>query len=137
MQLLDDRRSGLPAGLTPIGADRAGLAVLGKPIGALFARIRSLAAPVSLDALTSALGIEDHASQAPLAAARLSELLDALARLVACELACAAQALDLRPARARGAGAAATYERVRTHIAPLDDDRSIGDEVEALAASLR
>lgn len=137
MQLLDDRRSGLPAGLTPIGSDRAGLAVLGKPIGALFARIRSLAAPVSLDALTNALGVEDHASQAPLAAARLSELLDALARLVACELACAAQALDLRPVRARGVGAAAIYERVRIHIAPLVDDRSVGDEVEALAASLR
>ena len=122
MQLHDERRSGLPPGLTPIGADRAGLAVLGKPIGALFARIRSLAMPVSLEPLPLALGIEDHASQAPLAAARLSELLDALARIIACELACAAQALDLRPARARGAGAAATYERVRMHVAPLQDD---------------
>jgi histidine ammonia-lyase len=137
MQLLDDRRSGLPAGLTPVGADRAGLAVLGKPIGALFARVRSLATPVSLDALPNALGVEDHASQAPLAAARLSELLDALARLLACELACAAQALDLRPARMPGSGAAATHERVRAHVAPLVDDRSVGDEVEALAASLR
>jgi histidine ammonia-lyase len=136
MQLLDDRRSGLPAGLTPVGADRAGLAVLGKPIGALFARVRSLATPVSLDALPNALGVEDHASQAPLAASRLAELLDALARLLACELACAAQALDLRPARARGVGAAACYERVRAHIAPLVDDRSLGDEVEALADSL-
>jgi histidine ammonia-lyase len=137
LQLHDERRTGLPTGLTPIGADRAGLGVLGKPLGALFARIRSLATPVSLESLPLALGIEDHASQAPLAAARLSELLDALARIIACELACAAQALDLRAPRPRGAGAAALHARVRVHVAPLEDDRSLGDEVEALARSIR
>ena len=137
LQLHDERRTGLPTGLTPIGADRAGLGVLGKPLGALVARVRSLAMPVSLDSLPLALGIEDHASQAPLAAARLSELLDALARIIACELACAAQALDLRAPRPRGAGAAALHARVRVHIAPLEDDRPLGDEVEALARSIR
>jgi histidine ammonia-lyase len=137
LQLHDERRTGLPTGLTPVGADRAGMGVLGKPLGALVARIRSLAMPVSLDALPLALGIEDHASQAPLAAARLAELLDALARVIACELACAAQALDLRAARPRGAGAAAQHARVRTHVAPLEDDRPLGDEIEALARSIR
>jgi histidine ammonia-lyase len=137
LQLLDERRSGLPAGLTPVGADRAGLAVLGKALGALFAQIRSLAMPVSLDSLTLAMGIEDHASQAPLAATRLAELLDALARVLACELTCAAQALDLRAPRARGAGASALYARVRAHVAELAEDRPVGDEVEALAASIR
>jgi histidine ammonia-lyase len=137
LQLHDERRTGLPRGLTPVGADRAGLTVLGKPLGALVARVRSLAMPVSLDALPLALGVEDHASQAPLAAARLSELLDALARIIACELTCAAQALDLRPPRARGAGAQATHDQVRAHVAPLVDDRPVGDEVEALARSIR
>jgi histidine ammonia-lyase len=137
LQLLDERRSGLPPGLTPVGGDRAGLGVLGKPIGGLFARVRSLAMPVSLDALPNAFGIEDHASQAPLGAARLSELLDALARMLACELACAAQALDLRAPRARGAGSSALHARVRQHVAQLVDDRPIGDEVEALAAAIR
>jgi histidine ammonia-lyase len=137
LQLHDERRTGLPSSLTPIGGDRAGLAVLGKPLGSLVAQVRSLAMPVSLDALPLALGVEDHASQAPLAAARLIELLDALARIIACELASAAQALDLRAPRARGAGAAATHALVRTHVAPLDDDRPVGDEVEALARSIR
>jgi histidine ammonia-lyase len=137
LQLLDERRTGLASGLTPVGADRAGLAVLGKPLGALVAEVRSLAMPVSLDSLPLALGVEDHASQAPLAAARLAHLLDAFARIIACELACAAQAVDLRPPRARGAGALATHGRVRVHVAPLADDRPVGDEVEALARSIR
>jgi histidine ammonia-lyase len=137
LQLQDERRTGLPSGLTPIGGDRAGLGVLGKPLGALFARVRSLAMPVSLESLPLALGVEDHASQAPLAAARLSELLDALARIIACELASAAQALDLRPPRPRGAGAGAMHARVRAHVAALADDRPVGDEVEALARSIR
>jgi histidine ammonia-lyase len=135
--LLDERRSGLPTGLTPIGRDRVGLGALGKSLGALVAEARSLAMPVSLDALPLALGIEDHASQAPLAARRLSQLLDALARIIACELAAAAQALDLRAPRPRGAGAAAQHARVRAHVAHLEDDRSLGDELEALAGSIR
>jgi histidine ammonia-lyase len=93
--------------------------------------------PVSLESLPLALGVEDHASQAPLAAARLSDLLDALARIIACELASAAQALDLRPPRPRGAGAGAMHARVRAHVAALADDRPVGDEVEALARSIR
>jgi histidine ammonia-lyase len=137
LQLHDERRTGLPSGLTPVGADRAGLGVLGKPVGALHARIRSLALPVSLESLPLAHGVEDHASQAPLAAERLSGLLDALARLIACELACAAQALDLRRVRSPGAGAAALYARVRVHVATLAEDRPLGDELEALAASIR
>jgi histidine ammonia-lyase len=137
LQLQDERRTGLPAGLTPIGADRAGLLVVGKPVGALLARVRTLALPVSLDSLPLAHGVEDHASHAPLAASRLAELLDALARLIACELVCAAQALDLRPARARGSGAEALHAQVRRHVAALADDRPLGDELEALAVSIR
>ncbi|HEY1479515.1 MAG TPA: aromatic amino acid ammonia-lyase [Gaiellales bacterium] len=137
LQLHDGRRTGLPNGLTPVGADRAGMAVLGKPLAALFAQIRSLAMPVSLESLPLALGVEDHASQAPLAAARLGQLLDAFARIIACELACAAQALDLRRGPAPGAGASVLYAHVRRHVAALADDRPIGDEIEALAASIR
>jgi histidine ammonia-lyase len=133
----DERRTGLPDGLTPIGGDRAGVGVLGKPLGALSARIRSLALPVSLDALSLARGIEDHASHAPLAADRLAELLDAFARVIACELVCAAQAFDLRAVQAPGAGAAATHARVRAIVAKVEDDRALGDELEALARSLR
>ncbi len=137
LQLQDERRTGLPSGLTPIGADRTGLGALGKALGGLLARVRTLALPVSLDSLPLAQGVEDHASQAPLAAARLAELLDALARLIACELVSAAQALDLRPARARGTGAEALHAQVRRHVPVLADDRPLGDELEALAASIR
>jgi histidine ammonia-lyase len=137
LQLLDERRSGLPTGLTPVGADRAGLGVLGKPLGALFADVRSLAMPVSLEALPLALDIEHHASQAPLAALRLSRLLDALARIIACELACGAQALDLRAPRPRGTGAATLHARVRAALPAVEDDRPLGDEIEALARSIR
>ncbi|MEO9175856.1 MAG: aromatic amino acid lyase, partial [Gaiellales bacterium] len=137
LQLHDERRTGLPAGLTSIGGDRAGLGVLGKPVGALLARIRALAVPVSLESLPLAYGVEDHASQGPLAVERLSQLLDALARLIACELVCGAQALDLRQVRSPGAGAAAQHARVRAHVALLSEDRPLGDELEALAASIR
>src|SRR5439155_25187554 len=109
LQLQDGRRTGLSTGLTPVGSDRAGITVLGKPLGALYAQVRTLAMPVSLESLPLALGIEDHASQAPLAAARLAGLLDALARIIACELASAAQALDLRAPRQRGAGTMALH----------------------------
>src|SRR5581483_7656991 len=98
LSLLDARRTALPLFLTPVGGDRVGLAALGKPLTALLAEIRHLAHPVCLDYLPTADGVEDHAPQAPLAVAKAADLLDRLARVVAIELAMAAQAVDLRGA---------------------------------------
>ena len=53
--------------------------------------------------------------------------------MVAIELLCAAQALDLRGVAQAGAGTRAAYDAIRRVAAPLADDRGLRDDVEAVA----
>ena len=57
-------------------------------------------------------------------------------RVVAIELLAAAEALDLRGTDGLGTGTRAAYAAVRAIVAPLLEDRPLGDDVERLAAAL-
>ena len=135
MKLMLPEASGLAKFLTPIGGNRAGFAPVQKTIAALRAECRHRANPASLDFTPVANGVEDHSPQTPLTLRKAQELCRALRLLVAIELMVAAQAIDLRdPAPALGPVLAAAHRAIRARIARLDDDRSLGGEIETLAA---
>ena len=67
-----------------------------------------------------------------LAARHAARVLDGLRRLVAIELLCAAQALDIRGVAAAGAGTRDAHAAIRAVAAPLTDDRGLRDDVEAV-----
>jgi histidine ammonia-lyase len=56
--------------------------------------------------------------------------------VLAIEALVAAQAVDLAAPASIGRGPAALYRAVRSHAAPLDEDRSSADDVERLAAEV-
>jgi histidine ammonia-lyase len=103
MKLLQTPLSGLPGGLSEEeGLVYGGLGAISWSAHALTAEARLLAQPVSFELATTTPeeGIGDRITMAPLAARRLAEQLALGHRIVAIELLCAAQALDLRaPAR--------------------------------------
>ncbi len=117
--------SGLPGRLTLRSAGRAGMAALQKPAHALLSEIRHRAAPLCMSSTVTASGVEDDSTNAAAATLRLSEQLDLLTHLIAIELVCAAQAVDLAAPERLGDGTRAMYELVREHVEPLDDDRSL------------
>jgi histidine ammonia-lyase len=88
---------------------------------------------LSILASVGADGIEDDCTGAAQAALRVCDQLGRLRRLIAIELLCAAQALELRAPMVLGAGAAAAYDCVRELVPALDEDRPLGVEVERLA----
>ena len=99
VKLLQAPLTGLPEGLgARPGLAESALSELGIAVQALAAEARLLAAPVSLELVstTQAEGIEDRATMAPLAARRLAEQAELGARVVAVGLLLAAQACDLR-----------------------------------------
>jgi histidine ammonia-lyase len=53
-------------------------------------------------------------------------------RMLAIELLCAAQALDLRGAARAGEGTRAAHALIRRHAAALDEDRALAADVEAV-----
>jgi histidine ammonia-lyase len=115
VKLLQAPLTGLPEGLAArSGLPESALSELGIAVQAIAAEARLLAQPVSLESVstTQAEGIEDRMSMTPLAARRLAEMAELGARVVAVELALAAQACDLRGARL-GSGTAAALASVR------------------------
>jgi histidine ammonia-lyase len=60
-------------------------------------------------------------------------VLDNVTRMVAVELICAAQALELRGSDKAGTGTRAALAAIRAQVDPIEDDRPLGVDVEAVA----
>jgi histidine ammonia-lyase len=139
VKLLESPWSGLPTGLASSGdpAD-PGLSYLGIAAQSMAAEARLLAAPVSFELVSTAHaeGIEDRTSLTPLAARRLAEIAVLGARVVAIELAVAAQAADLRPLSRRGTGTMIAAATVRRHVPFLAGDATVPD-LESLVDAVR
>ena len=138
VKLLGAPWTGLPTGLTPLPrTTEAGLTYLSLAAQSLGVEARLLAQPVSFELISTshAEGIEDRTTIAPLAARRVAEMVGLGERIVAIELAVAAQATDLRSVR-RGHGTEAAVAAVREVVPFLDTGDSVPD-VEPLVARVR
>jgi histidine ammonia-lyase len=125
---------GLPPFLTP-HAGASGYMILQYTAAGLVSELRLLAHPVGPDNVVVSDNQEDHASNAMLAAGTLLESLDRIESVVAAELVCACQGLDLLPRSARpGRGTLAAHALVRSVVPMLDADRAPADDVAEVAA---
>jgi histidine ammonia-lyase len=101
--------------------------------------IRHLAAPLSIMPTIGADSVEDDSTSATQAALRVREQLERMRLLTAIELIVAAQAVDLalgERTSSLGVGTAAAHAAVRASVAPLQEDRPVGPDVERLNADL-
>ncbi|MGI8696265.1 MAG: HAL/PAL/TAL family ammonia-lyase [Mycobacteriales bacterium] len=133
-RLLSPAMSGLPVNLTTRGRSRSGFAPLLKTSQALVAEIRHDAAPTVIDPRAGAAEVEDDSSNLPLGVRRLDRITAHTLRLLAIEAVTAAQAVELSAPPRIGAGPQRLYAAIREVVAPLDDDRPLGAEIEAVAA---
>ncbi len=136
IQLTGSGRNGLPRYLTPIGGASAGFVPLQKTVAAVVATIRHKANPVLLDFLSVSEGVEDHATQTPLAVSKCGEIVDLWSHIVACEMLAGAQGIDLKSDQHYGQGTLHTYRFVRETALKLDEDRALGADVSVLARRL-
>ncbi|MDH6234024.1 histidine ammonia-lyase [Mesorhizobium soli] len=136
IQLTGSGRNDLPKYLSPVGGASAGFVPLQKTMAAIVAAIRHKANPVMLDFLPVSEGVEDHATQTPLAVSKTVEMIALWRRLVAFELMAAAQAVDLRKGSRLAPGTARVHAAVRSLVRPLQQDRPHGADAEALYAAL-
>jgi histidine ammonia-lyase len=124
---------GLPAFLSPtVGA--SGYMIAQYTAAGLATELRVLAHPVAAENAVVSDGQEDHASHATLAASMLGEAVSRAETVVAIELLCAAQALDLRGgAHGWGTGVRMAHALVRSHVEVLEADRPPAPDIAALA----
>jgi histidine ammonia-lyase len=93
--LVDPRASGLPAFLAPEPGLHSGLMMAQYVAAALASENKTLSHPASVDSIPTSADVEDYNSMGSIAARQLRAIVDNTARIVAIELLCAVQAIEL------------------------------------------
>ncbi|MYC90598.1 MAG: histidine ammonia-lyase [Gemmatimonadetes bacterium] len=136
-RLLNPDLSGLPAFLTSEPGVRSGLMIAQVVAADALAEMRVLAAPASVDSVSTSAAQEDHVSMGMAAARMVRRSVSLLETVLAVELLCAVQAVEFhRPLRA-GAGVETAVSAVRDRVAPLVEDRVLSEDIAALVELVR
>jgi histidine ammonia-lyase len=111
---------------------------LGYSAAAASAELRQLAGPAPLDIAPLDLGIEDHASGAPLSVSRTEAALERLDVILAVELLIARDLLTaVAPKHRLGLGSAAVLESVNAAVKDLGPEVSSSEFHDTIRASMR
>jgi histidine ammonia-lyase len=124
--------NGLPTFLTAKPGLNSGLMVAQYTAAALVSENKVHAHPASVDSIPTSAGQEDHVSMGTTAGRKLGTVIENSTHVLAIELMCAAQGLDLRQKLAAGKGVAAAHKFVRTVVPHLDEDRVLADDIRRL-----
>ncbi len=140
--MLDPRlNDGLPAFLGAATGLDSGLMILQYTAAALVSEDKVLAHPASADSVPTSANQEDHVSMGSIAARHARMVLGHVEHILAIELICAAQALDIRlaqmPGTRPGAGVLEAHAVVRSAIAHLGDDREPGPDIASALGLVR
>ncbi len=130
-RLLNPDLSGLPAFLTPEPGIRSGLMIAQVVAADALAEMRVLAAPASIDSVSTSASQEDHVSMGMAAARKVRRSVSLLDTVLGVELLCAVQAVEFhRPLRA-SAGVERAVSAVRERVPRLVEDRVPSDDIAA------
>jgi histidine ammonia-lyase len=95
-----------------------------------------LAAPASVASIPTNANNQDVVSMGMLAARHAARVLDNVQRIVAIELLCGAQALELRGVDRAGSGTRTAHALVRANAMPLLEDRTLAADLEAVSGAV-
>ena len=133
-RLVNPALSQLPAFLTPESGLQSGYMLAQVTAAALTSEIKTLAHPASVDTIPTSANREDHVSMSMGAALKAAGALELAARVVAVEILCACQAIDLLAPLTTSPLLARAHRRVRDIVPPLTIDRPPAPDIDAIAA---
>jgi histidine ammonia-lyase len=128
---------GLPPFLTVEGGLNSGFMIPQYVAASLVSENKVLCHPASVDSIPTSAGQEDHVSMGNVSGLKALTVLGNAERTLAIELLAGAQAVEFLAPLEPGAGAAAARGFVRTRSERLRDDRSLADDIERVAESIR
>ena len=131
-RLVNPKLSGLPAFLVKEGGLNSGFMIAQYTAAALVSENKILAHPASVDSIPTSANKEDHVSMGTIAARKCREIITNAEHVVAIELLCAAQALDLFTNLKPGKGTMAAYTAIRKKIPHLEEDRILSIDIAAM-----
>jgi histidine ammonia-lyase len=132
-RLVDPSLSDLPAFLTPDSGLHSGYMLAQVTAAALASEIKTLAHPASVDTIPTSANREDHVSMSMGAALKVERALQLATRVIAVEILCACQAIDLLAPLKTSAPLDRVLARVRSIVPRLAGDRPPAPDIEAIS----
>jgi len=133
-RLVNPASSGLPAFLTRHGGLQSGLMMAQVTAAALTSELKTLAHPASVDTIPTSGNKEDHVSMSMAAGLKACRALDLAHHVLAVELLCAAQAIDLLHPLASSPLLTNVHRALRQRVPTLEHDRPPSPDIVAIAA---
>jgi histidine ammonia-lyase len=136
-RLVNPMLSGLPAFLVDDGGLNSGFMIAQYTAAALVSENKVLCHPASIDSIPTSANKEDHVSMGTISARKCRDVVSNAEDVIAIELLCAAQALDLFTNMKSGEGTLAAYQVIRQAVPHLEKDRILSSDIAAVKQLMR
>ena len=136
-RLVNPQLSGLPAFLVNDSGLNSGFMIAQYTAAALVSENKVLSHPACVDSIPTSANKEDHVSMGTISVRKCRSVIANAETVIAIELLCGCQALDLLTKGNPGKGTAAAYRVVRSRVPTLEKDRVLSRDIEAMVDLLR
>ncbi|MCG8632223.1 MAG: histidine ammonia-lyase [Desulfobacterales bacterium] len=136
-RLVNPQLSGLPAFLVEDGGLNSGFMIAQYAAASLVSENKVIAHPASVDSIPTSANKEDHVSMGAVAARKCRDIVENVEEVIAIELLCAAQGIDLFTNLKAGNGTIAAYETIRGEVDYMKEDRFLSADIAKVKALLR
>jgi histidine ammonia-lyase len=136
-RLVNPFLSGLPAFLVEQGGLNSGFMITQYTAASLVSENKILSHPACVDSIPTSANKEDHVSMGSISARKSREVVKNTENVLAIELLCAAQALDLFTNMKPGEGTLVAYRVIRDLVPHLEKDRVLSPDIETVVKLIR
>ncbi len=136
-RLVNPQLSGLPAFLVSDGGLNSGFMIAQYTAASLVSENKILSHPACVDSIPTSANKEDHVSMSTISARKLRDVTCNAEVVIAIELLCAAQAMDLFTNLRPGEGSLVAYNVIRRVISSLEEDRVLANDISAIVQLMR
>jgi len=136
-RLVNPQLSGLPAFLVSDGGLNSGFMLAQYTAASLVSENKVLSHPACVDSIPTSANKEDHVSMGTISARKLREIVRNTEHVIAIELLCGAQAMDLFTNMKPGEGTLIAYKIIRDEVPHLEKDRIISKDIETMVHLMR
>lgn len=128
-RLLNPQLSGLPAFLVTDGGINSGFMIAQYTAAALVSENKVLSHPACVDSIPTSANKEDHVSMGTISARKCRDVVKNAEHVIAIELLCGAQAMDLFTNMKPGEGTRVAYKVIRDAVPRLEKDRILSKDI--------
>jgi len=128
-RLVNPDLSGLPAFLVSDGGLNSGFMIAQYAAASLVSENKVLSHPACVDSIPTSANKEDHVSMGTISALKCREVVKNTEDVIAIELLCGAQAMDLFTNMKPGVGTLAAYRVIRKAVPHLEGDRILSKDI--------